>query len=291
MRNKILFAAAIVSLGISLQVNVQASVLDNETIGLKMEIDDQDQFVIHSGKWLPLETDDCLLSTFSYQDEDLAYLVTIGDEGADSESMKHISDVLTQNDYIQNDTVSKNGYTYQLYYWNAEEGSEEKLLIQSILDAFKQAEFTAPVFPEVHAIDLKATTLDGEEVGAEIFKEKDYTMINVWATDCNPCLNELPELAEWEQELPDNVQILYLDLESNGIESADTDMIEMIIQKTGINRDHVLLCERGFSEAIDSLVHATPTTLFVDSNGNIAGNIVLGARVDDYKEVFKGLVE
>ena len=116
-------------------------------------------------------------------------------------------------------------------------------------------------------------------------------MLNFWATDCTPCLKELPELAEWEQELPENVQILYLDFESKGIDSADTDMIEMIIKKTGMNCDNELLYEGGFSNAIDTLVHATPTTLFVDSNGNIAGDIVLGARVDDYKAALKGLLE
>ena len=36
----------------------------------------------------------------------------------------------------------------------------------------------------------------------------DLTVVNFWGTFCNPCINEMPELAKWNEEMPDNVQML-----------------------------------------------------------------------------------
>lgn len=43
---------------------------------------------------------------------------------------------------------------------------------------------------------------DGNEVSESIFADKDVTVVNVWATFCQPCIQEMPELAAWAEELP-----------------------------------------------------------------------------------------
>ena len=42
----------------------------------------------------------------------------------------------------------------------------------------------------------------------DIFSQADLTVVNFWGTFCNPCIDEMPELAKWNEEMPDNVQML-----------------------------------------------------------------------------------
>ena len=42
--------------------------------------------------------------------------------------------------------------------------------------------------------EFEVTDLDGKKVDKSIFQEADVTMVNVWATFCNPCLEEMPYL-------------------------------------------------------------------------------------------------
>ena len=59
--------------------------------------------------------------------------------------------------------------------------------------------------------EFEVTDLDGKKVDKSIFQEADVTMVNVWATFCNPCLEEMPYLAELSKEYDSkNVQIIGL---------------------------------------------------------------------------------
>lgn len=53
-----------------------------------------------------------------------------------------------------------------------------------------------------------ATTLDGSTISQEEIKEKDVTIIHFWATTCGPCIVEMPDLAEFADSLPENVQLI-----------------------------------------------------------------------------------
>ena len=50
--------------------------------------------------------------------------------------------------------------------------------------------------------------LEGNTVTNDILSQADLTVVNFWGTFCNPCINEMPELAKWNEEMPDNVQML-----------------------------------------------------------------------------------
>ena len=43
-------------------------------------------------------------------------------------------------------------------------------------------------------VSFEAVTLEGDGITSDIFSESRLTMINVWATYCNPCLSEMPGL-------------------------------------------------------------------------------------------------
>ena len=55
--------------------------------------------------------------------------------------------------------------------------------------------------------DFSARTLTGDTLDQTFFANADLTVINVWATYCGPCKQEMPILGALDQEL-ENVQIL-----------------------------------------------------------------------------------
>ena len=42
--------------------------------------------------------------------------------------------------------------------------------------------------------DFTTTYLEGNSIDQTIFADYPLTMVNVWATFCTPCLNEMPDL-------------------------------------------------------------------------------------------------
>ena len=136
-------------------------------------------------------------------------------------------------------------------------------------------------FP-VNMPKFSTTDMDGNKVTNDIFADYDLTVVNFWATYCNPCIDELPELAEWKKELPDNVNLigLLVDVDEKG--SDQYKLAEKIIKETGADYQHLLATEE-FDDLISDLV-GVPTTFFVDSTGKIIGEPFAGADVDAYKQ-------
>ncbi len=136
-------------------------------------------------------------------------------------------------------------------------------------------------FP-VNMPEFSTTDMDGNKVTNNIFADYDLTVVNFWATYCNPCIDELPELAEWKKELPDNVNLigLLVDVDEKG--SDQYKLAEKIIKETGADYQHLLATEE-FDDLISDLV-GVPTTFFVDSTGKIIGEPFAGADVDAYKQ-------
>lgn len=136
-------------------------------------------------------------------------------------------------------------------------------------------------FP-VNMPEFSTTDMDGNKVTNDIFADYDLTVVNFWATYCNPCINELPELAEWKKELPDNVNLigLLVDVDEKG--SDQYKLAEKIIKETGADYQHLIATEE-FDDMISNLV-GVPTTFFVDSTGKIIGEPFAGADVDAYKQ-------
>ena len=54
------------------------------------------------------------------------------------------------------------------------------------------------------------TTVDmeGNEVTEAIFADYDLTMVNIWATWCGYCIEEMPSFPKLKEMLPDNVNLI-----------------------------------------------------------------------------------
>lgn len=130
--------------------------------------------------------------------------------------------------------------------------------------------------------------LEGNEVDESIFQNADVTVVNFWGTFCGPCINEMPELAEWDKELPDNVQIIGVVTDVASKNAAEFEDAKEIVSETGVKYTNVIIGDQ-FGDVSRSLV-GVPTTFFVDKNGKCVAEGVIGADVEAYKQTVEGLI-
>ncbi len=119
------------------------------------------------------------------------------------------------------------------------------------------------------------TDLSGNTATQSILNKYDLTMINVWATYCNPCITEIPEIDEVYKEFKGkSVNIIGVALDGPGNVSS----IQSIVNKTGASYKMYIPSSSMLSNSFMSNVTFVPTTFFVDRNGNLVGSAVSGSR-------------
>lgn len=127
-----------------------------------------------------------------------------------------------------------------------------------------------------------AVDLAGNTVTEDIFKGKKLTMINIWATFCRPCINEMPDLSTLHQEYADKdfqvigivCDVSYL---NGGYEPSLYQSALDIVEATGVTY-RSLLPSKSLDMIKLSEVYSVPETIFVDENGNIIGESYIGSK-------------
>lgn len=122
---------------------------------------------------------------------------------------------------------------------------------------------------------FNAVTLDGGEYTSDNFSEADVTVINIWSTTCGPCIREMPEIAEYAKTLPDNVKLITWCLDG----AYDEEYTKELLSSSGYE-GITLTGGDGDLEKMYNDIMYTPTTLFVDSEGNIVGEALIGSPND-----------
>ena len=130
-----------------------------------------------------------------------------------------------------------------------------------------------------------AETLDGETFTANSFADNDITVINFWGTYCPPCIAEMPDLAEFKNNLPDNIDLITYCIDG----SQNPDDARSIIDDADLDAVVITNADGDF-ESILSQIQYIPTTLFIDSNGNIVGSEIIGG-VSSVKDVYNEHIE
>ena len=138
-------------------------------------------------------------------------------------------------------------------------------------------------------ITFEGTDLEGNPVSQEIFSQSRLTMVNVWATYCNPCLNEMPGLGELAAEY-DGAEFQLIGIVSDVRAGDDQTLVESLVQQTGANYTH-LLANDSIDQALLSGVSAVPTTFFFDQEGAYLGGVVGSAEKSDWEELIHELLE
>lgn len=128
----------------------------------------------------------------------------------------------------------------------------------------------------------------GEKVTSDIFSKYKVTMINVWATDCASCVEEMPEINKLSKSKPANTNVITLCTDTAWKDEA----IEFAKQIVDKNKSvKVLIPDKVLQKSLANKIVAYPTTIFVDSKGKIIQDVYLGGKTEeDYlKELNKRL--
>lgn len=130
-------------------------------------------------------------------------------------------------------------------------------------------------------LSFETTDLDGNAVNSEeLFAGNELTMVNIWGTFCGPCIDEMPELEELHQKYEkDGVAIVGLVIDvPEGDDSLLQDAKD-IVADTGVTYMSMRAWDGCDSELS---VSAVPMTYFVDREGNIVGEPIVGADPEGY---------
>jgi thiol-disulfide isomerase/thioredoxin len=104
-----------------------------------------------------------------------------------------------------------------------------------------------------------------------------YMLVNLWATWCGPCINELPELARLQKELPqDRITVVPVDV----LERLDAEKLGAFLAMHGADGlpvyiDNDRATQRGF------IANELPLTVLIDAEGREVARAAGGQKWDD----------
>jgi len=128
---------------------------------------------------------------------------------------------------------------------------------------------------------FSANSLDGTTVTQDIFKDYKVTMINLWATWCSPCVREIPDLAKLHASmLPAGTNMMSICIDAN-----DDPQSAKEILSAASARFTTLVPNNDLTPFLNSIT-SMPTTIFVDSQGNVIGKPIIGVPGREPAEVY-----
>lgn len=128
--------------------------------------------------------------------------------------------------------------------------------------------------------DMNSVDLDGNEVDSSIFQGK-YTLVNVWATFCRPCIVEMPDLQKIHENLGgDDFQVIGIISDTYVESNENIEDAKKIVRQTGVDYINVVPNDKIIEDVL-AKIQFVPTSFIVDSEGNFIGEAVYGSK--DYK--------
>ena len=130
---------------------------------------------------------------------------------------------------------------------------------------------------------LRFTTVDseGNEWTDEVFHNAKVTMLNKWAYWCPPCVEELPDL----QRLGEDYEDRGFQIFGVSYEEYEADNVELM-EDLGITYPCLRLTE-SMEEYLST--GYVPSTIFVDSEGNVLGEAIAGSNTyEGWAEIIEG---
>lgn len=144
-------------------------------------------------------------------------------------------------------------------------------------------------------LSFTASDIYGNKVSSDIFKDSKITVVNIWGTFCSPCIYEMPFLGELSREY-DKSEVQLLGVVSDAVDyfgAKDENAVALadeLVKETKADYTHIVPSMEVLEFLYD--VTAVPTTFFLDSEGRVIGEAVVGAREKDaWKEIIDNLLE
>ena len=137
--------------------------------------------------------------------------------------------------------------------------------------------------------DFNAETIDGKDFSKSDFAKYDVTIIYIWGTQCNPCIEDMPYLAEYKNTLSENVNFITYCVDGY----SNKDEAKEILKKANMDATALVNADGDFY-AILNQIQYIPTAIFVDKDGKLIGNEIVGGVEDiekTYNEHLKAALE
>lgn len=111
------------------------------------------------------------------------------------------------------------------------------------------------------APDITAFNLKGEQVHLDVANNK-IGLLTFWSESCGVCIAELKQLQSFEQQHPQQIKIIAINIDGEGADTA------AVVKKH--NLDQVLVVKDQLKITADKYhLVGTPTTYILDKNGVI----------------------
>lgn len=123
-----------------------------------------------------------------------------------------------------------------------------------------------------------STDITGEAADQTIFKNHKLTMVNIWATFCGPCIDEMPDLAKLNEDYADRgFQVVGIIADAEEGNATQLNAALSIVEQTGAAYPHILSSDSLYEVKLSS-VQYVPETIFVDAEGNQIGESYVGSK-------------
>lgn len=137
---------------------------------------------------------------------------------------------------------------------------------------------------------FKTKDIDGNICTEKIFEDAELTVVNVFATWCTPCVQELPDLQKLSEQMADKgvkvVGVVMDTVDENGDSSEEGIEKAKMLQKQAEITYPLIIPDSGYMNGRLSDMQSYPETFFVDKNGNIVGKTYGGsAGLEEWTEV------
>ena len=127
-------------------------------------------------------------------------------------------------------------------------------------------------FPAFEGADL-----EGNPVTSELFKENSVTVVNFWFSACAPCIAELGELNELNEELKlKGGAVIGINADTIGGDESMIMEARQILEKKGAAYQNIYFSADSEAGQLTYSITAFPTTVVVDRNGRMVGEPILG---------------
>jgi len=123
-----------------------------------------------------------------------------------------------------------------------------------------------PAKPPQPAPEVGFTDMDGKPVKLADFKGK-LLVLNLWATWCLPCLEEMPSLEQLQINIPDRLLVIAVSEDRGG-----KTVVEPFLEKLGLKKVKIYLDPKsdvghGFE------VRGLPTSIVIGADGKVLGKV------------------